>query len=139
VPASFGRQPKDVRREVFVAILGGFGALRFVFDEPFAFGIGETEQELLAFFLEGVGDVFEEDEAEADVLVFRGVHVPAHFVGGSPKLGFKVERGAVGRFLAVSLCHDCADCAREFGQRQFCVRIFRRADGGSPAYPLPVS
>ena len=76
-----------------------FGALRFVLDEPFALGIGEAEKELLAFFLECVGDVFEEDEAKADVLVFRSVHVPAHLVGSGPKLGFKVERGAVGRFL----------------------------------------
>jgi hypothetical protein len=32
-------------------------------------------------FLEGVGDVFEEDEAEDDVLVFRRVHVVAQLVG----------------------------------------------------------
>ena len=105
VPAGFGRQPEDIRGEIFVAILGGFGALRFVLDEPFALGIGEAEQQLLAFFLEGVGDVFQEDEAEADVLVFRGVHVPAHLVGGGPKLGFKVEGGAVGQFLRFSRSH----------------------------------
>jgi hypothetical protein len=64
VPASFGWQPED--GEIFVAVLGGVGALRFVLDEPFALGIGEAEQQLLAFLLEGVGDVFQEDEAEAE-------------------------------------------------------------------------
>ncbi|MGO8765977.1 MAG: hypothetical protein ACLQSR_12700, partial [Limisphaerales bacterium] len=32
--------------------------------------------------------------------------MPAHFVGGRPKPGFKVEGGAVGQFLIVSLGHD---------------------------------
>ena len=71
--------------------------MRVVLDEPFALGIGEAEQQLLAFFLEGVGDVFEEDEPEADVLVFRRVHVPAHLVGGGPQglLEAEVGGGAV--------------------------------------------
>src|SRR5258708_33534697 len=51
--------------------------------------IRETEKQLFAFFLEGVGKVFEEDEAKADMLVLRSIHVPAHLVGGSPKLRFK--------------------------------------------------
>jgi hypothetical protein len=34
-------------------------------------------------FLEGVEDVFEEDEAEDDVLVFRRVHIVAELVGVS--------------------------------------------------------
>ena len=50
-----------------------------------------------------LGDVFQEDKAEVDVLVFRGVHVPAHLVGSGPKLGFEVEGGAVGGFLG--FCH----------------------------------
>ena len=44
-------------------------------------------------FLEGVGDVFEEDEAEDDVLVFRRVHVVAELVGGEPELGLEAEVG----------------------------------------------
>ena len=109
MPTGFGRKPENIRGQIFVAVLGGFGSARFVFDEPFAFGIGEAEQQLLTFFLEGVGDVFEEDETQADVLVFRGVHVPAHLVGGGPKLCFKVEGGAVGfRFGGFHFRH----CAR---------------------------
>jgi hypothetical protein len=95
VPAGFGREPKDIGGEVFIAVFGGFGALGFVFDEPVAFGVGEAEEELLALFLEGVGDVFEEDEAEADVLVLGGVHVAAHFIGGGPELGFEAKGGTV--------------------------------------------
>jgi hypothetical protein len=45
------------------------------------------------FFLEGVGNVFQENKAKRDVLVFRGVNVAAHLVGGSPKLGFEVGAG----------------------------------------------
>ena len=37
-------------------------------------------------FLEGVGDVFEEDEAQDDVLVLGGAHVPAEFVRRLPEL-----------------------------------------------------
>ena len=44
-------------------------------------------------FLEGVGDVFEEDEAEDDVLVFRRVHVVTELVGGEPELGLEAEVG----------------------------------------------
>ena len=51
VPAGFGRQPEDIGGQILVAILGGFGAARLVFDEPFALGISETEQQLFAFFL----------------------------------------------------------------------------------------
>jgi hypothetical protein len=44
-------------------------------------------------FLEAVGDVFEEDEAEHDVLVFRRVHVVPQLVGGEPELGLEAESG----------------------------------------------
>jgi len=44
-------------------------------------------------FLEGVGDVFEEDKAEDDVLVFRRVHVVAQLVGGEPELGLEAQAG----------------------------------------------
>jgi hypothetical protein len=50
-------------------------------------------EEFGAVFLEGVGDVFEEDEAEDDVLVFRRVHVVAEFVGGEPELGLETDGG----------------------------------------------
>ena len=40
-------------------------------------------------FVEGVGDVFEEDEAEDDVLVFRRVHVVTQLISGEPELGLK--------------------------------------------------
>ena len=47
-------------------------------------------------FFEGVGDVFEEDEAEDDVLVFRRVHVVAQLVGGEPELGLEADGGGAG-------------------------------------------
>jgi len=56
-------------------------------------------------FLEGVGDVFEEDEAEDDVLVFRRVHVVAELIRSEPELLFKAKircRGFGGCFS----CHD---------------------------------
>jgi hypothetical protein len=57
-------------------------------------------------FLEAVGDVFEKDEAEDDVLVFRRVHVVAELVGGEPELGFKseVSAGFLG-FLLLGTSH----------------------------------
>ena len=44
-------------------------------------------------FLEAIGDVFEEDQAEDDVLVFRRVHVAAKLVGGEPELLLKADIG----------------------------------------------
>ena len=60
-PARLRRYPEDVFGTVLVRVLG-VGALC-----PLAFKTGVN-------FLEGVGDVFQEDEAKDDVLVFGGVH-----------------------------------------------------------------
>ena len=46
------------------------------------------------FFEERIGNVFEEDEAEDDVLVLGRVHVVAHGIGRGPELGFETEIGA---------------------------------------------
>ena len=58
-------------------------------------------------FLKGVGDVFEEDESEDDVLVFRRVHVVAELVGCEPEFGLKAEIGG-GRigFTGCFASHD---------------------------------
>ena len=47
-------------------------------------------------FLECVGDIFQKDQSENNVFVFRGVHVAAEFVGGLPEFRFETEVGAVG-------------------------------------------
>ncbi len=44
------------------------------------------------FFLEGVGDVFEEDEAEDDVLVFGSVHVALELFGSGPECRLEAKR-----------------------------------------------
>jgi len=81
-PARRGRHPKDVLGFIFVLILGiRAGVVAFARDE------------LGVVFLERVGDVFQEDEAEDDVLVFRRVHVIAELIGGEPELGLKAEIG----------------------------------------------
>ena len=79
-PARAGRHPEDVLGFVFVRVFGiGAGVVAFAGDE------------LRVVLLEGVGDVFEEDEAEDDVLVFRRVHVVAQLVGGEPELGLEAN------------------------------------------------
>ncbi len=50
---------------------------------------------------EGVGDVFEEDEAEDEVLAFRRVHVVAKLIGGEPELRLEADGGGGGLFYAV--------------------------------------
>jgi hypothetical protein len=42
-------------------------------------------------FFEAVGNVFEENEPEDDVVVLRRIHVAAELVGGEPELGFKAD------------------------------------------------
>ena len=80
-PAGILRNPEDVLGRVFVLVLG--------------VGILIRQQSLISS-LEGVRDVFQEDQAEDDVLVFRRVHVVAELVGGSPELGFEAEVGGAG-------------------------------------------
>ena len=41
-------------------------------------------------------DVFEEDQPQDDVLVFRSVHVVAQLVGSEPELGFEADGGSGG-------------------------------------------
>jgi len=62
--------------------------------------------------LEGVGDVFEEDEAEDDVLVFRRVHVVAQLVGGEPELGLEAEVGGGIVLFAGCFRHQFPFCYR---------------------------
>jgi hypothetical protein len=77
-PTPGGWNPEDVEAFVFIGIFRiGTGV--------FAFAGGE----LRVVFLEGVGDVLEEDEAEDDVLVLRSVHVAAELVRREPELGFE--------------------------------------------------
>lgn len=43
--------------------------------------------------LKGVGNVLEEDQAQADVLVVARIHVPAQLVGGLEQFGFGAQLG----------------------------------------------
>jgi hypothetical protein len=71
--------------------------LRFVLDEPFALGIGETEQQLLALFLESVGDVFQEESFRTGTIVFRPCTMGCRhcLLGGGPELDFEAKSGTV--------------------------------------------
>jgi hypothetical protein len=44
--------------------------------------------------LEGLGDVFQEDQAEGDVLVFRWIQIAPQLVGGLEELGLEAEIAA---------------------------------------------
>ena len=89
-PAGLGRYPEDVLGAVLVGVLG-VSALLLLGLEP---GVR---------FLEGVGDVLEEDKAEDDVLVLGGVHRAAQRVGHFPELGLvaDVGGGRLGSLLGV--------------------------------------
>lgn len=58
-----------------------------------------TGDQLRVVLVEGVGDEFDEDETEGDMLVFRRVHIVAEFVSGAPELGFEtvIGRGVLRR------------------------------------------
>ena len=59
--------------------------------------------ELGVVFVKGVGDVFEKDEAEEDVLVVRCIHVVAHPVGSVPEFGHEADGGGRLRGAVVEL------------------------------------
>jgi hypothetical protein len=54
-------------------------------------------------------------------------------LGGGPKLGFKLEGGAIGGFLAVSLCHDAQIVRRRF------ISVNSRVKGPLPSRGEPPS
>ena len=61
-------------------------------------------------FLEGIGDVFQEDEAEDDVLVFRRIHVVAELIGGEPELRLEADGGGGVDFPDWRLRHKITFC-----------------------------
>jgi hypothetical protein len=77
-PAGLLGNPEDVDRTVLVGVFGirALRAVRF---------------EFRVLLLEGIGDVFEENDAEHDVLVFGGVHVGAERIRRAPERGFETE------------------------------------------------
>ena len=87
-PASGFGNPEDIFGGVLVAIFG--------------IGVGLGFEGGVAL-LEGVGDVFEEDEAKDDVLVVGSVHVAAELVGGLPESLLEAEVGAVFRGFRFTL------------------------------------
>ncbi len=90
-PARLLRDPEDVDRAVLVGVLG-IGALRRL-----GFELGVLR-------LEGVGDVFEEDQSEDDVLVLGGIHVVAQRIRRRPQL--RLERAIA--ILVLFLLFCCA-------------------------------
>ena len=83
-PTGLRRHPEDVLGGVLVAVLGGI--------------LAELGQDRGMAFLEGVGDVLQEDQAEHDVLVLGGVHRAAQGVGHGPQLGLVTGRGPAAPF-----------------------------------------
>ena len=84
-PAGVGRHPEDALGAVLVRVF----RVRALVHLGFELGVG---------FLEGVGDVLEEDQAEDDVLVLGGVHAAPQGVGHPPQLGPVVGDDGVARF-----------------------------------------
>ena len=85
-PAGIGGHPEDVLGFVFIGVFGiGPGVVAL------------TGEEFGAVFLKGVGNVFEEDEPEDNMLVFRRVHVVTELICGKPELGLEADGGGAGR------------------------------------------
>lgn len=99
--ASLRRPPEeDVVRPVLVRV----------------FGIGPVAhfgEQLLMPLLEGVGDVFQKDQPEHDVLVLGRLHVVAQLVGGEPELGLEAEiGGGVRRRFRFRFNHEVSSLSR---------------------------
>lgn len=53
----------------------------------------DCSSRLLRLLSEVIGDVFDKDEAEHNMLVFRHIHVVAQLVSGGSELGLKADVG----------------------------------------------
>ena len=89
-PAGFGRHPEDALGRVLVAAFEQAFELLALDAVLFQFVF-----ELVAPGLEGVGDVLQEEQAEDDVLVFRGIDGAPELVGGLPECVGVVEIGGI--------------------------------------------
>ncbi len=86
--------------------------------------MGDFGKQLLAASLEGIRDVFEEDEAQDDVLVFGRIKVPAELVGGSPQRLLESEIGAVAvAFGRPAFRHASESTGRDYGEATRSARI----------------
>ena len=95
-PARLGRHPEDADGAVLIRVLG-------------VSALASLRLELRVLFLEGVGDVLQEDEPEHDVLVLARVHVVAERIRHLPQPGLEPERRAVRLLLpTVAGCHRAA-------------------------------
>lgn len=97
VPAGFQRHPEHVFLGVVVAHLklGSKVALVVVGvvlrgHVVVMVGVGELLAQFALAFIEGIGNIFEKDQPEHDVLVHRRVEVGAQLVGSGPELFFQV-------------------------------------------------
>ena len=93
-PAGIGRHPENILRLVFIRILG---------IRPLIIPL--PGQKLGPVLLKGIGDVFQEDQAEHDMLVLRRIHVVPQLVSGQPELRLEAEvsagvLGGLGGFFA---------------------------------------
>ncbi len=85
LPACRFRHPEDIRHRVEIAVFQQMFELAGFADEKLTVRVGEFPLQLVEAFIEGVGDVLEEDEAEDDMLVFSGIHVRPQLVGSRPE------------------------------------------------------
>jgi hypothetical protein len=81
-PARFRRDPEDAGGAILVGVfrVGALLALCL---------------QLGVLLLERVGDVFEEQQAEHDVLVFSRVHVVAQGIGHAPQVGLEADLAVI--------------------------------------------
>ena len=86
-----------------------------------AFFLGERG----VLFLERVGDVFEEDQPEDDVLIFRRVHMTAQLISRRPERGLKPQISSAVRSLLRRFCHVGLHSMRLLVVRQvLCGKFF---------------
>ncbi|MEJ7894378.1 MAG: hypothetical protein WKF94_17245 [Solirubrobacteraceae bacterium] len=97
IPARLLGDPEDVDDLVGVAVFQDLRAFSVVVGGPLALRVARECVQRLAACLEAVGDVLEEDEAEDEVLVLRGLDAAAEVVGGVEEELLGGDVGGAGR------------------------------------------
>lgn len=92
-------------------------------------GLWVLDQQFGMAGLEGVGDVFQEDQPQGDMLVVARLHVASELVGGFEQLGLKTQLAAIPILPEILFHHGALSFAMQESSHSRFLPLFLPANG----------